>query len=386
MSEGRRDTPIRIGPTNLEFVSLARINVLPQIRQEYDKDALEELANSILTGDLSLDAITDEQKAEVSSAAFDLENPLNMGRHDDLSLKRFIRDHGDYYQIPSAERVTPDSLIRLDDGRTMIANAGHRRRLASQVLAKAFEVDEEDFEIASSVYDNITFDDALMKQSRENVYDRPPAQDEAKAIGRLYRNMLRAHPEKPPTIAAVARKLGFRETKVRDALAFDSLPLRIQAYTFDGILSYGTVRKLKPLHEAYKRFYAQLPEDKALKSVEDDLVTFCNQMVNMDLSRNTEIKRAQMIENKCRELIGAAEYQQGILFVYDEATPHFRRETSARMLSDLAMKVLLSQLRHSDLSDEQMNNLQEMIEDARRAAAEREASMLDFFSEDNALA
>ena len=365
--------PIRFGPSHVDYVPITAINELPQVRVAYNREALDELATAIVNNP-DIDADTPETED------FDLLHPLNLGRHDAASAKRYIKDHGDYYGIPSAKRSDAGSLVAMEDGSKIISIAGHRRKRAIAVLMGRYDIDPLDVQVAADVRWNIGFAEAQGMQLRENVYDRPPAQDEARAIALFYQDIV-AREHKQPHIGKFAAQLGFSETKVRDALAFSSLPDSVQAYTTNGLLPYSVVRRLKPLADAYRRFYAHITDpEKIERNIEHELVAFCNQMVQMDLSGNAEQRRARMIDNKTKEIFGQADYQQEGLFLLESATPERRRQTSSVQLSTLAFTVIRHQIKQNELSLPALEELEKALQQAKDIAVSRN-TLLDIFDE-----
>ena len=376
MSEGYVDKkePIRFGPQNLEYVPLDAINELPQVRTSYNSASLEELATAII-----VDSHFEEDAHDVTSESFDLISPLTVGRHSRASAARYIADHGDYYKIPEEDRLQLRELVWNDDGNTIISISGHRRKRAIGILLERFEIETDEALVSAHVKNNISFAEAQGLQLRENVYDRPPAQDEARAIDLFYRDIQR-RTGSAPSIKQFAAQVGFSETKVRDALAFASLPENVQAFTYDNLLSYTTVRRLKNLQDAYTRLYAvSVAPDKIQEVVEHELIIFCNKLVSMELNGNTEQRRARMIENKSKEIFGQADYQQESLFLLEPVEPHARRRESDVQLARLAFDVIASKLKRGALSSEEITQLQEMLEREQAIASSR-AAVLDIFS------
>jgi len=353
--ENKNDGLVYFGPKYLNYVPLTAINELPQVRAKYDQDSLNELATSIV-----VDASVEGHAEDVTSAAFDLIKPITVGRHDRASARRYINDHAEYYRIARKDRVSVSDMVPMDDNSRIISIAGHRRKRAIQLLLGRFEIGPEDAMVAADERWNVSFAQAQGLQLRENVYDRPPAQDEARAIDLFYRDIVR-RTGKAPLIAQFASQLGFSETKVRDALAFASLPESIQAFTYDNLLPYSTIRRVKVLSDAFERFYRGVEPTIAKKHVEDDLITFCNQMVNMDLSGNTEQRRARLIENKAKEIFGQADYQQEGLFFLPSASPEARRQTSSSQLASLAINVLKHQIKSGEIPVDRLDELQAAI-------------------------
>src|SRR5690606_20343415 len=96
--------------------------------------------------------------------------------------ERYIKQHADYYKIPSNERVDVQDLTPLNDDTALILIAGHRRRRAIGRLLEEHNINPALASIAMNVRDEIDFGQAVGLQLRENVYDRTSPQDEARAI------------------------------------------------------------------------------------------------------------------------------------------------------------------------------------------------------------
>ncbi len=374
MSGGNPQELIVFGPSHVEMVPYLAINELPQVRQKYDPEALADLA-------LSMETTPDqeiEETTKITGNNFDLMTPLSIGRHTLKSAKVFLREHADFHEIPSEKRRHVDELARLSDGRIAILNAGHRRKRAVAILAKKYGLNIGAVVINSDVRDDIPFARALGLQLRENNHDRPPAYDEARAISLCYKDTLR-HTGSAPSVQRVARELGFSETKVRDALAFGSLPSTIQGLARDGTLPYGTIRRLKPLNDLYERLYAGPDHATVVKSVEDELLAFCNRLLNNKLSGKADQNHQLMIEGKMRELQNQAEYQEGLFLVEPEIAARRRQESTAS-LSKLALSVIRYQIRTGALPLDAMGSLVDMLQEARLVQESRRV-VLDTFEE-----
>jgi len=374
MSEGAsHGNRVQFGPKGLEMVPVTLINELEQIRQHYDADPMTELTTSMV--------VEDDIQGDATSASFDLGNPLLLGRHDRSHVKRYIADHGEFHEIATPDRRDPSDLIVDPNGLFNISIAGHRRKRAIIKLAEEFDFSLAETDIASSIRINPTFDEALSLQARENTYQKPPAHDEARIIGRLYRHARERHHGMPPSYRQVALQLGYSETKVRDALAFDALPPRIQAFTVDGLLSYSTVRSLKPLYDAYMLYYTNRNADAqtAMKNAEDDLVVFCNKFIVGNLAGTTEGRREKIIKSTYQSIMDQAGYHQEE-FSFDlieDATPEVKRNASVRKLTELTLQVFNHQLRQGDVTAEQLKAFRDALDHAESTEALRRATQLD---------
>ncbi len=361
---------VKFGPGELSTVSLNSVLILPQVRQTFSKEGIDELADSIV-----LDK-TSYLESEVTSAAFSLNNPIIIASFTDLShAHRYIMDHADHYDIEP--QVSFDELAdRFTGNETSLSIliAGNRRVLAVMELASRFGIDQDTIDLSAVAHENISFADGLGLQLRENVYERPPVHDEARAIERFYRD-IEKQTGKKPVLREFATRLGFSETKVRDALTFTSLPKVIQTFTDRNLLSYSTVQSLAPLADAYRQFHRrERPNGDAEQLTEDSLVVFCNDLVKPllsgDQNKKTSATIAKQIKNKTDEILSSAQYQQGeLLFLsQSEIFGGTGRARSSRRLGTLAFGVLELQLNSGDLDPAVVDRLEKLLEDAKKKA------------------
>lgn len=373
MHEGNAQQPIEFGPSHLEAVPLRALNELPQVRTSYDPESLQDLARSIMS-QKSVDKTKD-----FTTTDFDLTSPLSVGRHSPSSAKLFLADHADFYEIASSDRTQFGDLRTLDDGRIAILTAGHRRKRAVHLLVDQLGLDAARVTVRADVRNDIPFAMALGLQLRENNHERPPAYDEARAIA-LYFKHIHTQTGLAPNVGRMSAELGFSETKVREALSFASLPARVQAFAADGVLPFSTLRRLRPLQEAYERFFSQDGHDAGnTKSVEDELIIFCNKLLNSRLSGKMEQHLGEMIQNKVLEIKGQADYQQGLFLLEPEHSSQ-RRADSSRGIAKLAFSILNHHIRYNELSSESLEELTKSLEQARRVAASR-STVLDTFDQ-----
>ncbi len=351
---GESQSVVTFGSMKLEPIPYPAINELSQVRTGYDPGAIDDLAWSMQR------PVIEGEPAQT----FELINPLTIGRFTPPAAARYINDWGEYYRVPKGERTDWQDLRPLpgSEGQAAILISGHRRRRAIGRLIERHLMAPEEVLVVSSVLDDIEFAQGIALQLRENVYDRPSPQDEARAIDLWYRYTVGPGGE-APNIATLSKQLGFSETKVRDALAFASLPESVQSYTRDGVLSYSIVRQLKPLYDAYRSLYGD--DDKARLSIH----TFCDIALSRYLQGNSESKFEQLIKNKVKEIRGQAEYQQEefTLFSGDEYTVQRGADSAARRLGDTAAAVLRYQLNQGGVSEAMVRDLEALIANYREA-------------------
>lgn len=180
-----RTQEVHFGPREIQHIPLNKIVVLEQVRKTYDKSALDELADSMV-----VDPDVDKRSA-VESETFNLHNPVEVAELDYMAAVAFLEDYAEHYKIPQDERVAAHQLFLEGSDTAYVLYAGHRRRLAVMQLVDRFEIDPQATTIAATVSKNISFATALQRQLTENIHERPPVEEEARAIGLYYDDLCR---------------------------------------------------------------------------------------------------------------------------------------------------------------------------------------------------
>jgi len=355
-SEG--ESVIEFGPKRLQLVPFASINELPQVRTTYDPSAIEELAQAIWT---------DRGTGAISTDDFDLANPLLVGRHTPTSAKRYIHDHGEYHRIAKADRMDPQDLTPLDNDTAIIMIAGHRRRRAISHLLGQHNILPGDVRVAGNVRDDIEFGQAIGLQLRENVYERPSPQDEARAIDLAFR-YIQTKSGHVPSLKSLSTELGFGETKVRDAIAFASLPDSIQEYTNSGALSYTITRQLKPLYDVFIRYYKLKPdaEKDPVITAEFAVREFCDSHLNKRIQGKSDERISQLIAGQVKSIEDSIKYQQGSWDFDLDMSPESRSRRAGRQLTQTALAVMRYRLTLGEMSSTDISELERLIEAHRR--------------------
>jgi hypothetical protein len=346
----RENEPVHFGPRTVREIPLSAVYELKQVRSEYSPASLQELATSmIIAEDLH------ERSEPVTSDDFDLSNPITVAYLDEAMARRYIADHAEHYQVAP----TPVERVLNEEGMATLLIAGHRRKRSLEMLTDRFGMDADDITVSASVRENISFADALGLQLRENIHERPPVHDEARAIERFYRDVTEKQGERVP-IKWFATRLGFSETKVRDALAFAQLPADIQAMVEHGQLSFSVVRHMRPLQEAYEKVYIHRygEDDRMSASVHNSLMVDAMQLMSERL-RGSETKPRQYIDNKIASVLDELTMQDALFELIPE-DPHVRRVRVANGLSKVAIRTLEWQTRTKDLQPEARESLAEL--------------------------
>lgn len=329
---------VHFGPNQLGSVPIPYINELKQVRQSYDPDALGDLATSI---------VADEEKALSDEAdidgAFELSTPVIINRFDnERQAEKYYYDHASHYQIKNPECFERENYIA-PDGYYYFLVDGHRRLRATKIVAQRSGIDIEHMSIAATIHDNLTFAEALGYQLRSNISQRPPAQDEARAIALCYDDLTR-NGQSTPNIKEFASQLGFSESKVRDALAFSALPGEVQMLVDEGLLSYSVVKKFSSLSKAFQYKYDIMVSNGEFDDsmdrdeyVTNGLVSSANLILKLRLEGENNV--VKWIEAKTKEIFGTAAYQ-GQLFELDVHSHGSGKRNTSKNLATTAIGVV----------------------------------------------
>lgn len=349
------DSTVEFGPHTIGWVSLPDINVIEQIRKSYPPEQISALAESIeVVGD-------DDDQA----TGFNLANPVAVAKLTPDHATRYIEEHADFYG-----QDAPTDVQAADDGYCSILIAGHRRRMAIKSLVEKHELDPSAVVIASSLHDNISFEDALALQVRENTYEKVPAHEEAKNIQLYYNYLQNKSPNKRVTFRQVAAHTGRSESTVSQALSFMTLPDSIQDYVANNALPYTTVASLKPLMEAYDEYYVQKNDSQDPDSKDDYIETSLIIMANNLCARRLEDGASS---SKVQELIKAkitslreSKFTSEPLFVIEKMPLHERLQRSRLGLGRSAVTALeIAHPRGQNLGESEITRLEQLLAGAR---------------------
>jgi len=334
---------ILIGPDEPVYLHPSALNEVAQVRQSYDAERIEELARSMVKGDmpegLELSALSEGELA----AKLVLIHPLSVARFSTLEIaQEYLDAHARHYglDIPRAA----ESLELNEDGYYYLLIAGHRRKRAIKLLQDKFEIPDDRLKIATNVYDDIGFDEALGLQLRENVHERPPIDEEARAIERYYK-YLTERLGQPPTIPRLAGELGIGESKIRTALAFAEMPDDVQNLMKSG-LSYTMVSQLRPIYDAYLERYDKAvaagfpPEEEREKYASNEVGIVAQKILENNLDRSP-VKARALIEGQLSQARREVTYDQdSLLDIGDATSSRKRRHASAKRLGAKAVTIV----------------------------------------------
>lgn len=358
------------GPDSVEEVSMQDINVLGQIRTEFDPAGIDELADSML--------VYDSQDGPCVIVGVDLQAPVVVAKLTPEEALTYTLEHATLHKLaePTLTRVAKDGFV-------YILIAGERRTKAIETVVDytGFGIDKTF--VMSSVQEGISFLDAHHKQHTENVHDRPSAVDEAVGIRQTYDYLIMRFPDVTPSVAHVSRMSGNSESVVRDALAFTSLPLEIQnmaqkqkfSYTTKhgkekeriyAPIPYSVAIKLKPLEEAYRKKYEGLDstDEEENAYVTNMLLAFANEIQKRRIlikshgkSRISELT-SKLIENKIKDVNAEAMFSTDLSIFFIQENGNGAEQSTTRLrrartdLAYTALKVLEQLYKNGSLNPE----------------------------------
>lgn len=320
--EGR----IEFGPANIAPVPRQFINIVDQVRTEFDPTAIAELAESMV--------VYGDDKSRV--VGFDMHNPLIVAQLTLEQAQDYLSDHAAFYKL---ERPAP--VVASPDGFTYILIAGERRTMAIDKNIENLDIDPNRVDVMCSIQTGIRFLPARHKQMTENIHQRTSPVEEARNIRLTHDYLELRYPDRDITIREIADVSGRSESVVRQALAFSSLPPEIQAMAKKTELAYvskGKIKKrfftpvpysvavsLKPLEEALrlKHQMKEIPEPVD-EYVRNHLLAFANniQQTRMELKMNgrsrVSARVRKIIEEKIRNVLGEASFDMESFFIEEE--------------------------------------------------------------------
>lgn len=320
--EGR----IEFGPANIAPVPRPHINIVDQVRTNFDPSGITELADSMV--------IYGDDRSRV--VGFDMHNPLIVAQLTTDQAQDYLSDHAAFYKLEC-----PASAITSPDGFTYILIAGERRILAIDKNVADLGIDIGRVDVMCSIQNGIKFLPARHKQMTENIHQRTSPVEEARNIRLTHDYLTLRYPDRVITIREIAEVSGRGETVVRQALAFTSLPKEIQGMAKKTELEYmsgGRLKKryftpipysvavsLKPLEEAL-RLKHQLRgiEEPEEEYVKNHLLAFANsiQQTRMELKTKGKSRVSarirKTIDEKIRNVLGEASFDMDAFFIEGE--------------------------------------------------------------------
>lgn len=344
------------GPKSVTGVAVSNINVLPQIRTEFDPVGIEELADSML--------VYEKMGEQYVIVGFNLQAPTIVAKLTPEEAITYTVEHALLHK-----KLEPSEVKVAKDGFVYILIAGERRMRAIKCNQEYTGLDIDKTEVMCSIQEGISLLDAHGNQLTENVHDRPSPLDEAVGIRQTRDYLTMRFPGQFPHITDIVRISGRSECVVRSALAFTSLPEEIQAMAKKTMHEYGeegkkktrpftpipysVIVRLKPLEEAYRLKHKvrgiEEPEDEYVKNY---LLAFATNIQAFRLKHKLENSRARvsshirkLIDEKIRNVLGEASFDMETFLLFeDDEKPERSAAALKRAQKNLANTAVLSLL------------------------------------------
>ena len=247
---------------HVQNVPWAELNVLSQTRKHMQPEGMDELTRAI-------ESLDDEGRPRN-----ELFHPPMVNRMDHAHAETYVAD----LNLCHGTSHTLDDLVLGSDGQYKVVIAGHRRRFAAGRLIDKYGADPATSTLPCSVYENLSFREALRKQIDENTHQSLSVTEVARAIQATYRYGIATGSY--VSIPDCVHDLPFGDEKVRNALKFCELPDTLQEWVENGHLPYGTAVALHPMMAGMRNRYAHVPEDEREKIMLEYLIATGLSIIN----------------------------------------------------------------------------------------------------------
>lgn len=364
---------VEVGPHKTMLVRLGDVRELPQIREVIREKEIEDLARAIIADS---DALQQAQTPEEISTALDLMHPpeLIMLQPDELEV--YLADHADFYELEEPVVIPHDNLP------VMLQNAGHRRKRAIEyIIVKMKGLTLQDVAVRCTVHEGMTFAQANRRQAKENSHVQTSALEDAHNIIRQYKFIQRREGRRP-LVSEIADIYGFSADKVRTALAYDSLPDSVKAFTGEEskkeVLSYSLVADLGPLMDLYERRYekrsaaepAIYPIEGRDERVETDLKAFAAKLARKKIEKVRSGELRNLLEIEKKSVLGsiAVTAENLFLFEVEKSSPRERMITAYTRLGQAGLNGVEHAAAQGALGAEEIERIEQLLALAKSLA------------------
>lgn len=294
---------------HVEQVPYSDLIALTQTRRQMRADGYDELERAIEALDIQ------------GRPRNELFHPIMLNSLDAEHARAYVDDlnlcHGTSHQF--------DELVPAADGRYKIIIAGHRRHEAIGKIITRQGGSPATSTVPCSMYENLSFQEALRKQIDENTHQQLSVTEVARAIHATYRYGVAKG--QYTSLSDCVRDLPFGEEKVRHALRFCELPPVVQQWVDDGHLAYGAAVALYPLMSGLEQRYARLPEEERASIITEYILAYAIQIIDKRWGRD-------VVRTQIEELLRSREtLEQLTLFQQDEQK--LARQYRHRVTKDL---------------------------------------------------
>lgn len=254
---------------SIEDVAWVDLNTLTQTRKTYQPEGLEELSRAIESFD------------QEGRPQHELFHPIMVNLLDADAAAGYVDDlnlcHGTSHRF--------EDLRPRPDGRYAVIIAGHRRYMATGGLIEKYGADPAQSTLPCSVYENLSFREALRRQIDENMHQQLSVTETARAIQATYNYGIATG--EYSKISDCIRDLPFGETKIRNALRFCELPDLLQDWVEGGHLPYGAAVALHPMMEGIQSRHHDLPAIEREKVMYEYMIAYALKIMNNQWSAGT---------------------------------------------------------------------------------------------------
>jgi hypothetical protein len=350
------------------------VNELPQVRSEYDVDALVALARAIET-------------CEDDEPYIDLIHDLDVLEYDNADdLQRYLDHHQLYhgYETP----IAIESLVRRPDGTWRLLNCGHRRNRACRIVADSHGYVLKDDDVPQQIHHNLSFERAIIRQGRENEHERVSPEDMANDIAKHQRFFTHRF-GRTPTHVELSRISGYTPDRISAALRFYSLPEEVKGFYRQDLINYTIAVECYRLIEAAKKYYVRKYPERYGAGIEGGSATLQQVAHDVTLARLNIFmtdsmkgvsaeKKHDVILAKIRELTNGSTYITDELFELEDGAddPERQRRVSGARLGKYATEVILNRIERGEADEHEMAQYAAIVEALALAQTRAEAERL----------
>ncbi len=217
-----------VGPKNNIPVRFSHFNILTQVRQEYDPESLNRLAQSMVD--------TDEAGTQFLNI---IQAPTVIQLSHKQAVEYIAKINDIFGKEHSIEELMPMSTKPGKARRQyIIVVAGHRRSLAIPIAARMLGKDPAKLMVRSHILDGDTSVRTAIKiQYRENFYQKPESWEDAYAIDAILKEGLESGTYR--SFKDCAKDLSIDEDRVSRAYRFQTLPEPVREQVKEEVLHFG---------------------------------------------------------------------------------------------------------------------------------------------------
>lgn len=289
-------------------ISVDKLVALPQVRKTKN-ESIDELVDSILTKGLI--------------------NPIDIVVMDE---EHFI-SHINFINGLWKTNIDPTTFPKVQNSYYVII-AGHTRYQAIKKIASKNK--NANFEICAKVHEKATSEEILEIQLDENIHTKPRLEERAIAIIEYYNLGIQTEKWKDKSEFLKKNSNKFSRKIMMDALAFSSLPIKIQEYIFNGNTFYSVGVELGKMADLITRYIIhKLGEEASIEEIETGINIEYGIILN-NLQKKKSVKKALSYlsghKKMLEDIFKPKEELEQAMFTFLEDAP---QRQSAEMLKSI---------------------------------------------------